>query len=187
MENKEACLDVASIVGTDTLLGKIMGQSHFPTLLGAILQTSQDTIVYLDFGGIINITASYIAATIVQLLRLVASGSLGRYLVIGGIHQDLQDEIEYVLAKEGTPILVRTAQGISVAGPLDKSYARTLAAVAEHRTATAKELKQRSSESLGLTGWIKRLTTLHKHGLLARTRNGREYTYETITLKDQEN
>ncbi len=186
MVNKQQRLDVAALVGTDALLGKLMGQAHFPLLLGAILRTTPGTIVYLDFTGITNVTASYVAATIVQLLRLIATGSLDRHLIIGGIHEDYQTEIEYVLNHEHTPILVRTTTGaLCVLGPLDTPYARTLDAVTQRGRVTAKELQHAATkERIGQTGWIKRLTTLHAQGLVQRTKIGREYAYEPITMEE---
>jgi hypothetical protein len=151
-----------------------------------MLAGNSHTIVYLDFNGITNITASYIAATIVQLLRLVASGSLERYLIIGGIHEDYHHEIEYVLNHEHTPTLLRTTTGaLRVLGPLDTAYAQTLDAVTQRGRTTAKELQQVTTERIGQTGWIKRLATLHAQGLVRRTRIGREYHYEPITLEEQ--
>src|ERR1017187_9287747 len=106
----EQRIDIAACVGTDALLGKIMGDSHFPLLLGAILKNPPGSVIYLDFSRITNITASYIAATIGRLLRMIPSGSLDRFIVIGGISQDYQDEIAYVLEHEHTPIL-RSEEG----------------------------------------------------------------------------
>jgi hypothetical protein len=185
MVNEQARIDVAACVGTDALLGSPMGEAHFPLLLGAILRYPEDSVVYLDFRGITNITASYIAATIVRLLRMLAAGSLDRYLIIGGVHEDYEREIAYVLNRENTPILLRTTTGEQrVLGALDNAYATTLNAVTTRGTVTARELLAASKEHIGQTGWIKRLTTLHTLGLVRRTKTGREYAYQPITMEE---
>jgi hypothetical protein len=180
----EQRIDIAACVGTDALLGKIMGDSHFPLLLGAILKNPPGSVIYLDFSRITNITASYIAATIGRLLRMIPSGSLDRFIVIGGISQDYQDEIAYVLEHEHTPILQHTTDGkLRILGPLDNAYAQTLQAVTARGRVTAKELQATTNEKIGHTGWIKRLTTLHLLGLVKRNKTGREYAYEPITME----
>jgi len=184
MVNTRVQIDIANCVGTDALLGRRMGDSHFPLLLGAILKADPGRVAYLDFTGITNITASYIAATIVRLLRMIAGASLDRYIIIGGISQDYQDEVAYVLEHENTPVLLHTSTDeIRVLGPLDYVYAQTLNAVVARGRVTAKELRTAAEETIGQTGWIKRLTTLYTLGLLVRRKNGREYAYEPITME----
>ncbi len=174
-------IDVAECVGVDALLGKRMGEAHFPLLLAAILRAGPDSVVYLDFGGISNITASYIATTIVRLLRMIASGTLDRHLVIAGVHQDYQDEISYVLEQEHTPVFLRSHTGeLRLLGPLDNAYAVTLRAVIERGRVTARELQAAATSRIGQTGWVKRLTTLHDLGLVKRTKVGREHVYAPI-------
>lgn len=184
MVNEQNRIDIAACLGTDALLGSPMGEAHFPLLLGAILRYPVETVVCLDFCGITNVTASYVAATIVRLLRMFAAGSLDRYLIISGVHEDYEREIDYVLKHENTPILLRNKTGEQrVLGPLDKSYATTLQAVTTRENVTARELQAASKETIGQTGWIKRLTTLHTLGLVKRTKTGREYAYQPITTE----
>jgi len=174
-------IDIAACVGTDVLLGRPMGEEHFPLLLAAILRFPEETVVALNFGGITNITASYIAATIARLLKLISAGSLGRYLLITNVHTNYEREIAYVLSHENAPALLRKRGGEHILiGPLDHAYARTLDMVTSRGKATAKELQATSKERIGQTGWVKRLTTLHQLGLIKRTKIGREYAYEPL-------
>ena len=181
----EALIDVAACVGTDALLGSPMGEEHFPLLLAAILRYPPTSVVYLSFRGITNITASYIATTIVRLLRMIPAGSLDRYLIIGDVNEDYEREIAYVLNHENIPILLRPMTGeLRVIGPLDNAYATTLKAVTTRGTVTARELQAASKETIGQTGWVKRLTTLHTLGLVKRTKTGREYAYQPIITEN---
>jgi hypothetical protein len=176
-------IDVATCVGSDVLLGRPMGNSHFPKLLAKILALEPDSIACLDFKGITNITASYIAATIVRLLRMIAAETLDRNIILTGVHPDYEGEIGYVLETEGTPALYWNGRDLSVIGPLDDAYATTYAAVKQRGRVTARELHDVSAENIGQTGWIKRLTTLYALGLIRRKKIGREFAYESMNLE----
>lgn len=184
MGNIVHTIKLTSCVGVQTLLGRQMGEAHLPQLLSAILRVEPGEVIYLDFGGITNITASYIAAVIVPLLRMVAAGSLGRYLIIGGLDTHCEEELAYVLKHEHTPVLQRTSDGrFRVLGPLDQAYAQTLDAVIRRGRVTARELHKATRSTIGQTGWIKRLTTLHDLGLVKKAKVGREFAYHSLSTE----
>jgi hypothetical protein len=184
MRNMTTTLTLVTCVGAETLLGRPMGEAHLPQLLSAILRAAPDDVIYLDFSGITNITASYIAAAIVPLLRMVAAGSLGRYLIIGGLDAHCEEELAYVLKHEHTPVLQRTSDGsFRVLGPLDDAYAQTLDAVIKRGRVTARELHKATTSTIGQTGWIKRLTTLHDLGLVKKAKVGREFAYDSLSME----
>lgn len=174
-------IDVAALVGTDVLLGRPLGEAHLPVLLSAVLRCPISAVVCLDFRGVQNITASWTAATIVPLLRMRTSGSLAQYLLLSNLASDLIDEVAYVLTHEGTPaILSNESSNLVVLGPLDPAYARTLDRVHREGKVTAKGLLSASSDEIGQTAWIKRLSTLNAIGLIRKQKVGREYTYEPL-------
>jgi hypothetical protein len=181
MVNETNRLAIAALAGTDALLGRPLGERHLPLLLGTILSYPFDAVVWLDFQGIENITASWVAATIVPLLRMRAANSLGRYLVLTNLADDLIDEVAYVLDHENTPALLNNA-GLApvVLGPLDPAYAQTLERIHATGHATARTLLDSSEERIGQTAWIKRLTTLNVLGLIRKNKVGREYKYEPL-------
>jgi len=184
MRNMMTTVRIAACVGAETLLGRPMGEAHLPQLLSAILRAAPDDVVYLDFGGITNMTASYIAAAVIPLLRMVAAGSLGRYLVIGGLDAHCEEELSYVLKHEHTPVLHRKPDGsFRVLGPLDDAYAQTLEAVIKRGRVTARELHKATTSTIGQTGWIKRLTTLHDLGLVKKSKIGREFAYDSLSME----
>jgi hypothetical protein len=181
MVNKTHRIEIAVLTGTDVLLGRPLGERHMPLLLAGILQFPTDTVIWLDFQGIENITASWVAATIVPLLRMRAADSLGRYLVLTNLAADLIEEVAYVLDHENTPALLHNAGAAPVVlGPLDPAYAQTLDRVHAQGHATAKTLLEKSDGSIGQTAWIKRLTTLNALGLICKKKVGREYKYEPL-------
>ena len=178
-------IDVAACVGTQSLLGSILGEAHLPQLMSAVLQAKPGEVVFFDFSAVQVMTASYIAAAILPILRMVTAGSLGRFLVFGNLAQMPLEELALVLGHEKLPILVGTPGAVAqVLGPLDQAYSETFKEVTSRGTVTARELLEGSlSPSIGLTGWIKRLATLHALGLIQRTKSGREFEYEPVVLE----
>src|ERR1017187_511756 len=107
----EQRIDIAACVGTDALLGKIMGDSHFPLLLGAILKNPPGSVIYLDFSRITNITASYIAATIGRLLRMIPSESGKGSTAPGDTTQHPKDKTPYAPKPDPPPTRKPTPAG----------------------------------------------------------------------------
>jgi hypothetical protein len=181
MVNDTNRIDIAELVETDALLGRSQGELHLPLLFASILRQPTDAVVWLDFQGIENITASWVAATIVPLLRMRSAGSLGRYLLLNNLTPDLIEEVAYVLNHENTPaLLLNPGREPVVLGPLDPAYAQTLERIHAQGHTTAKTLLEMSDERIGQTGWIKRLTTLNVLGLIRKNKVGREHTYEPL-------
>jgi hypothetical protein len=168
------------------LAGRPLGEAHFPILYSAILQCKPNQAVVLDFTGVTNITASYIAATIVKLLRLVQSGGIDRFFIGQGMDMRCLEEIAYVLNVEGTPMLMRDTGGnYKILGPLDESYKRTLDTIMAVGPVTARSLHDAMHERIGLTAWVKRLATLNSLGLVQRVKTGREFTYHPLFWEEQ--
>lgn len=188
MVNEITRLVVRDRVVSVALHGKHLGDTHFPILLGAILDAAPDTTVILDFSGIESVTASYVAATIVRLLRMQASGSLERYLSVEHLAASLRDELEYVLRHEKSYLLVLNADGTQqVIGDLDTAYVVTFREVQARGIVTARELQTASEEDIGHTGWTKRLATLHTLGLVRRQKNSREFAYTPVLHTEELN
>lgn len=174
-------IDIELLVGTETLLGRRQGELHLPALLTSVLRNPVGVVVHLDFHDIQNITASWIAAAVVPLLKMRSSGSLGQYLLLTRIAPDLTDEFEYVLSHENTPAILSDDEGkLVVLGALDPVYAKTLEQVLKYGRVTAKGLLSSNKDQIGLTAWIKRLSTLNAIGLIRKEKAGREYFYEPL-------
>ncbi len=181
MMNKANLIDIVALVKTDALIGRSLGEAHLPILLAGILRFPADAVVWLAFRGAENITASWIAATLVPLLRMRSAGSFDRYLLLTNLTPELAEEITYVLNHENTPALLLNPGSVPVVlGRLDPAYAQTLERIHEQGQVTARTLLSTGDESIGHTAWIKRLTTLNVLGLIRKNKVGREYTYQPL-------
>jgi len=178
-------IDVSACVGTESLLGSTLGEAHLPQLMAAVFRAKPGEVVFFDFTAVQVMTASYVAAAVLPILRMVTAGSLGRFLVFGNFQQMPLEELALVLGHEKLPILVGApGSDLTVLGPLDQAYRETFQEVMRRGSVTARDLLEGSlSPSIGLTGWIKRLTTLHALGLIQRTKLGREFEYEPVVLE----
>jgi hypothetical protein len=175
-------IDVAAVAGTDFLSGRELGKAHLPKFIAATLSGPDDETVLWDWSRIDNVTASYIAATFVPLIRMVTAGKLNRYFLFSRMNRHCLDEFTYVLEAEKLPALVtgdRKLGALSPIGHLDAVHRDTLAEVIRRGNISARGLQsQHPSKPIKRTAWIKRLTTLYEMRLLKRRREGREYVYE---------
>jgi hypothetical protein len=68
-------------------------------------------------------------------------------------------------------------------GILDPAYVETLHAVQKAKTTSAMNLYEgaRTRPKIGKTGWINRLSNLHRLRLIRKQRIGREYVFEAVS------
>ena len=172
------------ITKTDALVGRELAKEHFSILAAAGMSgDSGDTILW-DWSAIDIVSASYVAGAIVPLIRQSGSGKSERYLIFAGLNNHCLEELEFVLKAEKVAVLVvRSVDNIGAAtviGYLDPVYGDTLTEILKRRRVSASVLYEAQGKkgTIGLTGWIKRLTTLNELGLVRRKKVGREYIYE---------
>ena len=162
------------ITKTDALVGRELAKEHFSILAAAGMSGDAIDIV----------SASYVAGAIVPLIRQSGSGKSERYLIFAGLNNHCLEELEFVLKAEKVAVLVvRSVDNIGAAtviGYLDPVYGDTLTEILKRRRVSASVLYEAQGKkgTIGLTGWIKRLTTLNELGLVRRKKVGREYIYE---------
>lgn len=178
---------VREVTAKDILAGKSDGLRDFPKLFGAVEQAPMGETVVLDWEGVEIATASYFGATLVALLRMAVAGELDRYFIAANLNKTCLDELKLVLDLQGLVVLagewrggrVRNAQ---VLGALEAPYRSTLAVIGEREVASATELHtaQEPGTAIGKTGWINRLSYLHKLRLIRKERVGREYKFHAL-------
>jgi len=181
-------ISIREVTGRDILAGKSDGLRDFPKLLDAVEQTSPGETVVLDWDGIEIATASYFGTTLIALLRMAMASELDCYFVVTNLNRTCIDELKLVLELLGLVVLTGewTNGGIrktQVLGSLDASYAETLGAIQKSVSASATELHtaNRGRSGIGKTGWINRLSNLHRLRLIRKERVGREYKFHALS------
>jgi hypothetical protein len=177
-------INLKAIAKTDELVGQALAKEHFPVLAAAGMSGAPGDTILWDWSSIDIVTASYVAGAVVPLIRQSGSGKSERYLIFAGLNKHCLEELEFVLKAEKVAVLValsvKNIQSATVIGYLDPVYGDTLAEILKRRSVSASVLHeaQGTNGTIGLTGWIKRLTTLNELGLVRRRKVGREYIYE---------
>jgi hypothetical protein len=112
----------------------------------------------------------------------------GRYFIIIGLNKVCLEELKLVLELQGLVALVGEWKGggiqnVEVLGSLDPAYVETLDAVQQVDAASATDLhkKHQGRTRIGKTGWINRLSNLHRLRLVRKQRVGREYVFQALT------
>jgi len=178
---------VREVTGREILAGKSDGLRDFPKLLDAVEQTPPGDTVVLDWGGIEIATASYFGTTLVALIRMAMALELDRYFIVANLNKTCLDELKLVLEFQGLVVLAGEwdrgqVRKVQVLGLLEAPYASTLEAVQKLVSTSATELysAQRGKSAIGKTGWINRLSNLHRLRLIRKERVGREYKFQAL-------
>jgi hypothetical protein len=179
---------VREVTARDILAGKSDGLRDFPKLFDAVEQTPTGDTIVLDWEGVEIATASYFGATVVALLRMAMSTELDRYFIVANLNKTCLEELKLVLDFQGLVILAGEWKGghlkkLQVLGTLEAPYITTLEAVGKLESASATELHtaQHGGAAIGKTGWINRLSHLHKLRLIRKERVGREYRFHALS------
>jgi len=181
-------LDVKSVLGKDTLVGKSQAEQDLPQLERAVMEGPPGETIVWDWSRIRIVTASYLLKTCVQLFKRTLSGELDKFFVMSGMNDNSAAELKLVLEAESLVMLVAEgAKGKRVESPspwgkLDQSYAEAFAEAARQGMVSAGALHQSSKSKrgpgIGKTAWINRLSNLYQARLLRRKKIGREFVYE---------
>jgi hypothetical protein len=166
-----------------TLRGKIDGRLHFGILCTALVRVRAGGLVRLDFRGVEDVSASWIAAALLPLLPWSALPEHELFPVLTGIGQEAHwaDEFDLV-ANHAHAVFVAAPEpperGHRIIGSLDEALVTTMRLVERHGEVTGAGLKRLCpGEPIGATGWSNRLKDLHTKRLLRRSTRGREQVY----------
>jgi len=182
-------IKVREITGLDTLAGKSGGARDFPKFMAAVEDSPEGCTVLLDWSGVEIATASYFGATFVPLLRLTMTGDLDRYLVLTGLNQTCLDELKLALEVPGLVALLGdcskngTIKSVLLFGKLESVYIEAFAEVQRAKGVSASELhtrQDRSRNRIGKTGWINRLSSLHRLRLVRKQKIGRRFVFRSV-------
>lgn len=182
-------IKVRELTGLDTLAGKSGGARDFPKFVAAVEDSPEGCTVLLDWSGVEIATASYFGATFMPLLRMTMVGGLDRYLVLTGLNRTCLDELKLALEVPGLVALLGdcgkngTVNSVQLFGKLEPVYVEAFAEVQKSKGVSASELHDRQIRShsrIGVTGWINRLSNLHRLRLVRKQRIGRRFVYKPL-------
>jgi hypothetical protein len=112
---------------------------------------------------------------------------LDRYFIVTNLNRTCLDELKLVLELQGLVVLIGEwknggVRKTQVLGTLETPYAVTLAAIQQSVGASATELHTayQGRSDIGKTGWINRLSNLHRLRLIRKERVGREYKFHAL-------
>jgi hypothetical protein len=178
-------ISVHDLTKREFLAGKSDGLRDYPLFLSAVESTAPGETIVLDWKGIEIASASYFGSTFVTLLRMAINGELDRYFILVGLNKTAMEELKLVLDLQQLVALVGDlkdgkVKNLQIVGSLDPAYAETLEALQQKAPVSATELHKHSRSKIGKTGWINRLTNLHRLRLAKKERVGREYVFEAL-------
>lgn len=169
------------------LRGKIDGRAHYGPLCSHLSRFRPGSLVQFDFQGVEDLSASWIAATLIPLLSWASLTEIDLYFVLTGVFgtdKRWEDEFELVATREHVAFLVAAPEvpaTFCLVGELDAILFDTLRLVQSHREVTGAALRRLvPDENIGATAWSNRLKDLHTMRLVRRTTRGREQLYSTV-------
>ena len=185
------------------LFGATAAQSDLEALAGMIQnQENRDILVCFDFSEAESISGSYIRATLGWCLLCGGMFAEGRkrvdfgdpwsirplpiYAVVtGGSREVLFDIHDFLQHREMCSLLIGADvsppfEHGEILGKLDLFLLDTLKGVASLGSASAQDLKERSTEAITVGGWSNRLAALLSHRLVSRKRDGKSWKYSAI-------
>lgn len=150
-----------------------------------------DSILLIDFTGVLSVTPSYLKGTVLSLLPL-HTGSAGGgdgvslYPAFCNCSRDVATDIHEFLLGRGLPLLHVTKRrgnrmlAAKLCGSLEGILLKTLQDLSNKGSATAAQLAEDSGERITVNGWNNRLADLHRLGLVTRHRSGKFWVYAPL-------
>jgi hypothetical protein len=147
------------------------------------------TPLFLEFKDVTIATSSFLRESILPFRDFVRSRSPNFYPVIANPNQDVQDEFEDLMHRQGDVFLFcnidldLNPSAISLFGELDPKQKITFDLVHKHGQMDARGLMQKYGDGEGVkhaTAWNNRLASLAAAGILVEIRNGRAKAYRPL-------
>jgi hypothetical protein len=177
-----------SLIDTQQLAGRELGKQHLPILMGAALDAREGELILWDFSGITHASASYFAATFLNLIT--TAEQLDRYFAFFELNRPTTEDFDIVLKTEKLAALVASRiqddriTEVKVLGHLDPAYEQTFWEVCRLGEATSEDVLRSANRAVTIkkTAWINRLTYLHRQRLLRKEKRDREFVFKPAYL-----
>lgn len=168
---------LAQVTGRELLGGRTAGLVDLPKL--ELAGRASRNLLVIDFRGIETISASYIGAAFLPLLRGTSALGSNIYVVFRNLGPELREDLGVPLvsyrasALEWTPGESRLYQPL---GLIEQPYLEHLDVVVAQGAVTANEMTEIDS-TLSRTGWSNRLIELFNRRLIRREKISRTMHY----------
>lgn len=181
------------------LHGATLGEHHFSQLMDKVEGSTGDVSLIVDLGDVVSITASYLKATLLRLLKtrrgempqagdagLSAPTGFHLFTFVTGCSPDVAVDIHEFFVGRNLPLIHldhweknRLIDG-RLMGTLDPVLFRTLEGVIRLKECTASRLVEISSETITVNGWSNRLADLYQFSLVTRRRDSKFWIYSSV-------
>jgi len=162
--------------------------------MSAVAEAPDGSTIILDWSAVDLATSSYFGSAVIPIIRMTVVGDLDRYFVFVGLNQTSLEELKLIIEYTGLVVFLGdldrngSPRNLRVLGKLESPYAETLTAIQTAESASASVLhkqQHRSGTRIGKTGWVNRLSHLHRLRLIKKHKVGREFVFETVQKGDQ--
>lgn len=173
--------------GSKDLVTRPSGQAVRERIERDIEKEPEGTVIALDFSHIGVIDYSCADEIVAKLVSRLLSGEYGdRYLVLAGLNENQQENIEVALERKSLPVVAETREGKRIVlGNLNNYLKDTLDFISVNKKASAKDLAEARKLEPNTSGT--RLLNLYKKRLVKRVEvkggDGTLWVYEQVETK----
>jgi len=170
--------------GSSDLVTRPSGQVIRDRIEKDIVKEEDGAVIALDFSKIGVIDYSCADEIVAKLISRLLGGEYGdRYIVLTGLNDNQEENIEVALERKGLATMAAKKDGNKILlGSLNNYLKETLSLILNRERLTAKELSEAMDIEANTSGT--RLLNLHKKHLVKRTEEimagGRVWVYECI-------
>ncbi|MCD6296683.1 MAG: STAS-like domain-containing protein [Deltaproteobacteria bacterium] len=170
--------------GSSDLVTRPSGQVIRDRIERDIGNEEDGAVIAIDFSKIGVIDYSCADEIVAKLISRLLGGEYGnRYIILAGLNENQEENIEVALERKGLAAMVELRDGKKILlGSLNNYLKQTLNLVMKKGRITAKDLSQDMNLEANTSGT--RLLNLHKKRLVKRTEErregGRVWVYEMI-------
>lgn len=170
--------------GSNDLVTRPSGQAIRERIEKDIEKADDGVVIALDFSKIGIIDYSCADEIVAKLVSRLLGGEYGdKYIILTGINENQEENIEVALERKNLAIMVKTRDNKRILlGNINNYLKQTLDIILEKDKITAKELSSVMNLEANTSGT--RLLNLHKKRLVRRSEEilngGRVWVYESI-------
>lgn len=182
-------IQISELVGGHSVLtGAIRGANLLAKLIPLLKRGTEPEVLFLNFKGVDVATSSYLQQGIIGIRDYCRKHFPNLYPVIANAGEEIIEELEHLLENLGDALIIckldarGKASQPKIIGVLEEKQEITLEAVKALKKADARTLleQNKEKETIVITGWNNRLSSLTAKGLLIEVKKGRSKYYQTV-------